>query len=69
MRCPSCGCENREGAKFCNECGASLTGEETGKRGNGEEAKRARQKGKRIKGETGKREEEPQSFRTLDPGR
>ena len=24
MRCPSCGCENREGAKFCSECGASL---------------------------------------------
>src|SRR5713226_9200948 len=24
MWCPSCGCENREGAKFCNECGAPL---------------------------------------------
>src|SRR5215510_8917149 len=24
MRCPSCGCENRQGAKFCNECGAPL---------------------------------------------
>ena len=24
MRCPSCECENREGAKFCNECGAPL---------------------------------------------
>jgi class 3 adenylate cyclase len=22
MRCPSCGFENRDGAKFCNECGA-----------------------------------------------
>ena len=20
MKCPSCGCENREGAKFCGEC-------------------------------------------------
>ena len=25
MRCPSCSCENREGAKFCNECAASLS--------------------------------------------
>ena len=24
MRCPNCGCENREGAKFCNECAAPL---------------------------------------------
>jgi uncharacterized membrane protein YvbJ len=24
MRCSSCGTENAEGAKFCNECGASL---------------------------------------------
>ena len=24
MRCPHCGCENRTGAKFCNECGAPL---------------------------------------------
>lgn len=22
MRCPNCGCKNREGAKFCNECAA-----------------------------------------------
>jgi double zinc ribbon protein len=24
MKCPSCGHENREGAKFCNECAAPL---------------------------------------------
>src|SRR5215831_16245418 len=24
MRCPRCGCENRAGAKFCNECAAPL---------------------------------------------
>jgi len=24
MKCPSCGCENREGAKFCGECAAPL---------------------------------------------
>jgi class 3 adenylate cyclase len=24
MKCPSCGCENREGAKFCGECAALL---------------------------------------------
>src|SRR5919109_1571360 len=24
MRCPSCGFENPEGLKFCNECGAPL---------------------------------------------
>src|SRR2546429_3025486 len=24
MRCPSCGFDNREGAKFCNECGTRL---------------------------------------------
>src|SRR6059036_334176 len=24
MRCPNCACENREGAKFCNECAAPL---------------------------------------------
>jgi Double zinc ribbon len=24
MQCPSCGCDNREGAKFCNECAAPL---------------------------------------------
>ncbi|MBI4640231.1 MAG: zinc ribbon domain-containing protein, partial [Candidatus Tectomicrobia bacterium] len=24
MQCPHCGCDNREGAKFCNECGALL---------------------------------------------
>jgi len=24
MPCPSCGCENRESAKFCNECGTPL---------------------------------------------
>ena len=25
MRCPRCGCENRTGAKFCNECAAPLS--------------------------------------------
>jgi class 3 adenylate cyclase len=25
--CPACGTENSAGAKFCNECGAALTGE------------------------------------------
>jgi len=25
MLCPSCGCDNREGAKFCNECAAPLS--------------------------------------------
>jgi Double zinc ribbon len=25
MKCPSCGCENREGAKFCGDCAAPLT--------------------------------------------
>jgi len=25
MQCQNCGIENREGAKFCNECGNSLT--------------------------------------------
>src|SRR5688572_998274 len=29
MRCPSCGNENREGARFCDECGTDL--QETGK--------------------------------------
>ena len=24
MKCASCGCENREGAKFCGECAAPL---------------------------------------------
>jgi hypothetical protein len=24
MHCPRCGCENRAGAKFCNECAAPL---------------------------------------------
>ena len=24
MKCPSCGCENREGAKFCGDCAAVL---------------------------------------------
>ena len=24
MTCPSCGTENREGRKFCSECGATL---------------------------------------------
>ena len=24
MKCPSCGCDNREGAKFCGECAAPL---------------------------------------------
>ncbi len=27
MRCPACGKENREGAKFCDECGSKLTAE------------------------------------------
>ena len=27
MRCPSCGNENREGARFCDSCGSELTGE------------------------------------------
>jgi eukaryotic-like serine/threonine-protein kinase len=26
MRCPSCGNENREGARFCDSCGAALAG-------------------------------------------
>lgn len=26
MICPNCHCENRAGAKFCNECGSPLTG-------------------------------------------
>src|SRR5438445_3616424 len=25
MRCPNCGHENREGARFCDACGAALT--------------------------------------------
>ena len=25
MECPSCHSDNRDGAKFCNECGAPLT--------------------------------------------
>jgi uncharacterized membrane protein YvbJ len=24
MKCPSCGSDNREGAKFCGDCAASL---------------------------------------------
>ena len=24
MQCPSCGCDNRKGAEFCNECAAPL---------------------------------------------
>jgi len=24
MKCPACGHENPEGAKFCNECGAKI---------------------------------------------
>ena len=27
MRCPSCGNENREGARFCDSCGIELTAE------------------------------------------
>src|SRR4030095_6743505 len=27
MRCPSCGNENREGARFCDSCGTELTAE------------------------------------------
>ena len=27
MRCPSCGNENREGARFCDSCGSELTAE------------------------------------------
>ena len=26
MKCPNCQCENRDGAKFCNECGFPLSG-------------------------------------------
>src|SRR5262245_43910945 len=25
MRCTACGCENREGVRFCEECGATVT--------------------------------------------
>lgn len=27
MRCPKCGAENREGAKFCGECAAQIAAE------------------------------------------
>ncbi len=30
MRCPSCGNQNREGARFCDSCGADLASAETG---------------------------------------
>jgi uncharacterized membrane protein YvbJ len=44
MTCPTCGAENREGRKFCAECGTSLavscpscgTGNEPGERFCGE---------------------------------
>jgi hypothetical protein len=29
MRCTNCGMANHPGAKFCNECGASLTGQQS----------------------------------------
>src|SRR5262249_53108980 len=27
LSCPACGIENRPGAKFCNDCGTTLTGQ------------------------------------------
>src|SRR6266571_5581545 len=48
-RCPSCGVENPLQAKFCGECGTPLTATQTGKRGNGETAKREKAKGSKGK--------------------
>src|SRR5216684_1369633 len=53
LSCPSCGTVNEPGAAFCDNCGAVLT---------------SKQKGKRRKGETGKRKTTSDSgLRTPDP--
>ena len=79
MRCPQCQHENRAGAKFCNACGAKLdlgcpscgTVNEPGAAfcDNCGAALTAKQKGKRGKGETGKRQKKPLDARRppLDP--